>query len=187
MNLPLLVLGTLSLLATSACQKEEVDALPEATHEGKNTGGCLIEGKAFVATGWPSGGLLGPSAIPPLTGGFAFDSAYYVKLNGQHAGQNATVMLYLQQRSPTTYWLNRTTPYYPQGSPRYLLSHATYSVASGGGEVYVTSAQHTGSVVLTNADLRTFIGAGTFEFTAASTFDPSKTVTITNGRFDRKQ
>ncbi|MBC6697652.1 DUF6252 family protein [Hymenobacter puniceus] len=183
---PSLLMLFIGILLT-ACKKEEVDALPEATRTGQNTGGCLIDGKAFVAKGWPSGGILGPNAIPPIGGGFAFDSAYYVRIYGQRDGQNVTVTLYLQKDIPNTYLLNRTTQYYPQGAPNVILSHATYSISGSGGEVYVTDAQHIGRVDLTNADLRTGIGSGTFEFTAASTFDRTKTVTITNGRFDRKQ
>ena len=182
---PSLVL--LALLLFTACKKEEINALPDATRTGQNTGGCLIDGKAFVAKGWPSGGLLGPRAIPPLTGGFAFDSVYYVKLNGQHNGKDVAVMLFLKQDKPGTYFLNNNTAYWPQSVSRDVLNHATYSISNSTGEVYVTDAQHIGRVDLTNADLRTGIGSGTFEFTAASTFDPSKTVTITNGRFDRKQ
>ena len=139
-------LTLLALLLFTACKKEEVEALPEATRTGQNTGGCLIDGKAFVAKGWPSGGLLGPRAIPPLTGGFAFDSVYYVELNGQHNGQNASIFLFLRKRVAGIYLLNPNTQYYPQGSPRYILDHATYSTSNNTGEVYVTDARHTGQV-----------------------------------------
>ena len=72
----------------------------------------------------------------------------------------------------------------------FALNHATYtdySANNSRGEVYVTDAQHTGQVTLPYADMQRGISAGTFEFTAVSTNDPNKTVTITNGRFDRKQ
>ncbi|AII51273.1 DUF6252 family protein [Hymenobacter sp. APR13] len=181
---PSLLILFIGILIT-ACKKEEVDALPEATRTGQNTGGCLIDGKAFVAKGWPSGGLLGPRAIPPLTGGFAFDSVYYVELNGQHNGQNVSILLFLRKPVVGNHLLNQNTQYYPQGSPRYILDHATYSTSNNTGEVYVTDARHTGQVQLTY--MNEPISAGTFEFTAASTFDRTRTVTITNGRFDRKQ
>ena len=96
-------------------------------------------------------------------------------------------MLFLRTRVAGTYLLNQTTQYYPQGSPRVVLNHATFTVAGSGGETYVTNAQHTGQVVLTRMDKPAGISAGTFEFTAASTFDPSKTVTVTSGRFDYQQ
>ena len=174
------------MLALAACKKDDPAAgLPPATQEGKNTGGCLVNGERFVATGWGSSLLSSP--IPPLSGGFSFDSVYRVELNGQYKGQNATVMLFLRNDRLDTYQLNQNTQYYPQGGYRNVLHHATFNVASSGGEVYGTSAQHTGQVVLTRVDLRSGIGSGTFEFTAASTFDRTKTVTVTSGRFDRKQ
>jgi hypothetical protein len=179
------LLTLLLVFLSTSCKKEEVEALPAATRTGQNTGGCLIDGKAFVATGWPSGGILGPRAIPPLNGGFAFDSVYYVELNGQYNGQNASIMLFLRKRVAGTYLLNQTTQYYPQGDPLYILNHATYSISNNTGEVYVTDAQHTGQVQLTYTNRP--ISAGTFEFTAVSTFDRTKTITITQGRFDRKQ
>ena len=96
-------------------------------------------------------------------------------------------MLFLRTRVAGAYLLNRTTAYYPQGSPRVVLNHATFTVSGSKGDVYVTNAQHTGQVVLTRMDKPAGISAGTFEFTAASTFDPSKTVTVSKGRFDRQQ
>lgn len=175
----------LTLLAT-ACKKDDPEAgLPAATQTGANTGGCLINGEPFVATEYPGSILSNP--IPPLGGGFAFDSVYFVTLKGNYKGQRATIMLFLRTRVAGTYQLNQTTLYYPQGDPLRIASHATFATAGSAGETYVTSAQHIGKVVLTRADLRSGISAGTFEFTAASAFDPSKTVTITSGRFDRKQ
>lgn len=176
----------LAVLLLSGCAKDNPEAgLPKATQEGQNTAGCLVNGERFVAA--ESGGSLLSNPTPALSGGFAFDSVYYVSLNGTYQGQRATVLLFLRGEVPGTYLLNRTTAYYPQGSPRVILNHATFTVAGSGGETYVTSAQHTGQVVLTRADLRAGISSGTFEFTAASTFDPSKTITVTKGRFDRKQ
>ena len=178
---------TLALGLLTMCGKKEApDAgLPAATQNGANTGGCLINGERFVATGWGGGLLSNP--IPPLSGGFSFDSVYILRLYGQHQGRNTTVMLFFHSQQPGTYLLNQNTQYYPQTTHRYALNHATYGQDGAGSEVYVTSAQRTGQVVLTYADVNRGIGAGTFEFTAASTLDRTKTVTITSGRFDRKQ
>jgi len=174
------------VLLAAACKKDAPEAgLPPATQTGANTGGCLINGERFVAV--EQGGSLLSNPIPALGGGFAFDSVYYVTLSGIYKGQRATVMLFLRTRVAGTYQLNHTTQYYPQGDPLRVFSHATFSTAGSGGETYVTNSQHTGQVVLTRADVQAGIAAGTFEFTAASTFDPSKTVTVTSGRFDRQQ
>jgi len=176
---------TAALLAGCNKKDDPEAGLPPATQEGKNTGGCLVNGERFVAA--ESGGSLLTNPIPALRGGFAFDSVYYVSLNGTYHGQRATVMLFLRGEAVGTYRLNRTTNYYPQGDPLLIFSHATFTVAGSGGETYVTNDQHTGQVMLTRADLRAGISAGTFDFTGASTFDASKTITITKGRFDRKQ
>ena len=173
-------------LAASACKKNDPEAgLPKATQEGRNTAGCLVNGERFVAA--ESGGSLLNNPTPALSGGFAFDSVYYVSLNGRYQSRRATILLFLRTRVAGTYPLNRTTEYYPQGSPRVILNHATLTIAGSGGETYVTTAQHTGQVVLTRVDKQADISAGTFEFTAASTFDPRKIVTVTKGRFDRRQ
>lgn len=175
------------LLALAACAKDDPDAgLPAATQVGANTGGCLINGERFVATGWGKGGLLS-SPIPPLFGGFSFDSVYILHLYGSYQNRNTEVTVFFRSQKPGTYLFDKTTQFYPQGSPRYILNHATFSQYDTGGEVYMTSAQHTGQVVFTYADVNRGIGSGTFEFMAASTFDRTKTVTVTSGRFDRKQ
>jgi hypothetical protein len=90
----------------------------------------------------------------------------------------------MQGRQPGTYLLNQDTQYYPRGTPAYVLDHATYTLASSQ-EVYVTNARHTGQVVLTAANVAQGLSAGTFDFTAVSTRDSTRTITITSGRFDR--
>ncbi|MBF9224347.1 hypothetical protein [Hymenobacter ruricola] len=181
---PYLTLALAATLLAPACKKDDPDdGLPPATQEGKNTGGCLVNGERFVATGYGSG--LG--RISALSGGFAFDSLYYLELSGVVKGNNVDVLLFFRSRKPGTYPLNRNTLYYPQGDPLTIFSHATYTESNNTGELYVTDAQHTGQVEFTYADVARRISAGTFEFTAASTFDRSKTVTVTSGRFDRQQ
>lgn len=183
---PYLILALAAVLLAAGCKKDDPEAgLPPATQEGKNPGGCLVNGERFVAA--ESGGSLLTNPILALRGGFAFDSVYYVSMNGTYQGQRATILLFLRTRVAGTYYLNRTTVYYPQGDPLQVFSHATFTVSGSHGEVYVTNAQHTGQAVLTRADIARGISAGTFEFTAASMFDPSKIVTVTKGRFDRQQ
>lgn len=175
------------LLALSAggCKKDGPEAgLPAATQNGANTGGCLINGELFVATGW--GGSLLSNPTPALFGGFSFDSLYTVQLNGQLNKKNTTISLFFRSQRIGTYLFNKNTQYYPQISARYALNHAVL-YSDNAGDIYVTNIQHTGKTVLAFANVQMGISAGAFEFTAASTFDPTKTVTITSGRFDRKQ
>lgn len=112
------LVAVLLTLGASSCKKDTPEAaLPPATHEGKNTGGCLINGERFVAAGWPSGSILNSNPTPPLSGGFSFDSVYRVLLNGQYRGQNATIMLFTAQRPPRHV---RTQQKYPILSSRQL-------------------------------------------------------------------
>ncbi len=171
----------------AACSKGAAPdvGLPPATQVGANTGGCLINGEQFVASGW--GGSLFSNPTPPLSGGFAFDSVYRVELHGQYQGQRASLMLFVRNDQVGLHPLNKITQYWPQGDPLLIASHAAFSFVDAGGDTYVTNAIHNGKVVLTRAEPAAKIGAGTFEFTAVSTSDPCKTITVTSGRFDRKQ
>ena len=175
-----------ALLTASACKKDDPsDGLPPATQEGKNTGGCFINGEPFVATGW--GGSLLTNPVPSLGGGFFYDSLYYLRVYGLYKGYNSTVTLFFRSQMIGKYQFNQDTPSLSQGGLGVAtLNHATFSTASST-DTYITNRQNTGQTTLTSASRATGISAGTFEFTAASTADPSKTVTITNGRFDRKQ
>lgn len=182
----LVLLGLVASLALSACKKKDPEAsLPAATQVGANTAGCLINGQAFVAAGW--GGSLLTNPIPPLGGGFFYDSLYYLRINGLYNGHNSILSLFFRSQSLGIYQLNKNTPTLLQGglSP-VVLNHASLSIDDGN-EIFITDEKHTGTTTLSVASRNTGISAGTFEFTAASQTDPSKTVTITNGRFDRKQ
>jgi hypothetical protein len=76
------------------------------------------------------------------------------------------------------------TPYYPQATPRQVLSHATCSLARSQ-KVYITSAHYIGEVVITKATTAQNPSARTFSCTAVSARDSTRTITITSGRFDR--
>ncbi len=185
-KLPVFPVLLLAALALAACEKDRPEAsLPAATQEGKNTAGCLINGQPFVAQAY-GGDILSPP-IKAMEGGFYFDSLYYLTLNGKLNGQAISVTLFLRQPKVGTFLLNKNTRFYPQGSPLYVLNHATYSVSDNSHEVYVTNARHTGQVVLTKANKATDLSAGTFSFTALSNQDSARTVTITSGRFDWKE
>lgn len=180
---PLLFLAAVLLMAS--CKKDDPEAgLPPASQEGRNTGGCLVNGERFVATGW--GGDLLSNPTPPLFGGFSFDSIYTVDLNGQLNSRNTTVSLFFRSQKVGTYFFNKNTLPYPQASALYALNHAVLH-SDTPGETYITDALHTGKIVLTYASIQRGISAGTFEFTAGSQSDPSKTITVTKGRFDRQQ
>ena len=187
MRTRLLLSLAVALLATSCKKDDPAAGLPPATQVGANTGGCLINGERFVATGWDSGSVLS-NPVPPLSGGFFYDSLYYLLVDGVYKNRKVELSLFFRSQIPGVYPLNQNTPTLLQGGlSRQTLSHATFTFHDAAGEAYVTSVQHTGRIELTYANRNTGVSAGTFEFTAASTFDPGKTITITSGRFDSKQ
>lgn len=186
-----LLLGTTILL--SACKKDDpVASLPRISQEGLNTGGFLLNGVAYTATGW-SGPLFstwGPTKA--LEGGYAFSfpgypmsPEYELRINSELAGNYVTVTLFLRNPGVGEFKLNRNTKV-PPAADSTVFDHATVSFRTGDGELYTTSAIHTGRIVLSKAT-RPSLSAGTFEFTAVSNLDPSRTVKVTDGRFDRRQ
>jgi len=188
-----LVLGGLSLLA-SACQKDDPQAsLPRISQEGLNTGGFLADGVAYPATGWPGPflGMGGPTEA--LGGGYArsipgfpVSPTYELRINSEQATKHVIVTLFLRNPGKGDFVLNRNTGLPPVAVDSTIFDHATISFGTGNGEIFTTSASHTGRIILSSAS-RPTLSAGTFEFTAVSNLDPTKTVRVTAGRFDRKQ
>ena len=186
----LLALAAASLTATSCKKDDPESSLPPATQEGKNTAGCLINGEQFVATGYGSG--LGK--VEGVGGGFAFDSAYYLRLNGRFGNREGSLHLFLNafprfknRALVGKYALNKNTPYMPAALSDRCQSYATFFPNDNQREVFGTTADFVGNVQITYVNENNRIAAGTFEFTAVSNLDPSKTIRVTSGRFDRQQ
>ena len=185
----------LLVLAASSCSKDDPEAgLPAATHTGANTAGCRINGQVFVAAGYGSG--LGK--VEGMGGGFAYDSAYYLRLNGKFGDREGSLHIFLNsvpdyknQLLVGPYLLNMSTSILPAASPYQCLNYAAFFPKDNASEFYYTDAQHQGITSLTYVDLSNVmvkrISAGTFEFTAVSNLDPTKAIKVTEGRFDRKQ
>jgi hypothetical protein len=190
-NSCLLLVCMLPLLG--ACKKEDPEAsLPRISQEGLNTGGFLVDGVPYTATGWP-GSLLGSSGPTyALEGGYSFiipgfpvDRRYELRINSERAKKYVVVTLFLRNPGVGSFALNRNTQLPPTAADSTIFDHATISLGTGNGELYTTSASHTGQITLSRANRP--LSAGTFEFTAVSNLDPTKTVRVTAGRFDRKQ
>ncbi|MGY3088462.1 hypothetical protein ACVWYF_001495 [Hymenobacter sp. UYAg731] len=187
-------LALATVLVASGCKKDNPEAdLPAATHTGANTAGCYINGQPFVATGYGSG--LGK--VQGIGGGFAYDSAYYLRLNGKFGNREGSLQIFLNsfpgsrnQKLLGTYPLNLTTPVLPAATSNQCKSYAVFLPNDSPQEVYATDASHTGEVKITYVDLSVAyktVVAGSFEFTASSNLDPTKTLKVTSGRFDRQQ
>jgi Family of unknown function (DUF6252) len=155
---------------------KQTDVLPQATQEGKNTFGCLIDGKAYVPDGGGSfsgikpvnGGLSGIPSVPNKTG-------IYIRA---YSRDGKELVIFINDNKVANYVLNTNT----QTRPASLNSKDYASYTSTEGDEYVTSSKFTGQITVTKADTVTGIVSGSFDFTAAT--KTGQTVSITNGRFD---
>ena len=171
----LILLLWLPVLA--ACKKNEINALPPATQEGRNTLGFLLDGKAWVPDG---GGLF--VSIKPVEGGYQANYIDTLRNNiwiRAVRKDGAGLDVYLRNVSKVgVYQLNQIT----QLTPTILvpLNYAYYHDAKGN---YLTNSNHTGTITITKADTIGKTVAGLFSFTAQD-YSHEQTITITEGRFD---
>ncbi|MFD2718626.1 hypothetical protein ACFST9_07855 [Hymenobacter monticola] len=173
----------LSLALLGACGKDAPDAgLPPATQTGANTGGCLVDGERFIATG--TSGTLLSNPIPALSGGFYNDSVYWLSMRCSTPRGIAHVTLYAHAQTAGTYPFNRRVASVGGAMPRFGYGSVSFSNPY---EYYVTDARHTGRLVLTYANKNAGISAGTFEFAAVNVRDSTNSIKVTYGRFDSKQ
>jgi hypothetical protein len=108
-----------------------------------------------------------------------------LRINSERAKKYVIVTLFLRNPAIGSFALNRNTQLPPTAADSTIFDHATISFGTPDGEVYTTSASHTGQITLSRASRP--LSAGTFEFTAVSNLDPTKIVRVTAGRFDRQQ
>ena len=189
--------GAICLLTT--CTKSDPEPeLPAASQQGLNTGGFLLDGVAYPATGWTSSSMSG--GVRPLEGGYLIPLPgyqvrpdYSLDINSKRGEKKVSVTLFLRKPQVGELLLNQDTGLPPLAQNNTVFDHATVYISKNNGsyELYSTSSRHTGRVNMslhvpgTSANLN--LSAGTFEFTAVSTTDPNKTVRVSAGRFDRKQ
>ncbi len=175
-----LYLALLTLTQCSKCKNDPAPSgeLPAATQEGKNTFGCLVNGKVWTPDGRT--GLMSNLVVSyepdPVRGGNLNISAY------NYAGANNSKQTIQLSAGPIfqvrTYSLDfpmteGLANYYDQGnaSPcnRYFYNDVSY---------------RRGTLTLTRLDQSAGVIAGTFEFKIAK--PGCDTVRVTQGRFDWK-
>ena len=171
------------VLCLAQCSKDDPEAsLPAATQTGANTAGCLVDGQAFVAKSYGYDVFSPP--IKGVSGGFYSDGTYRMDMNAKIGEQRMRISLCLNGQQVGSYVLNGN----PLKNPIPALSHAAYSIRIyNDSETYLTDARHTGTATLTRVDATTGLASGTFSFTAVSDKDSTRTISITNGRFDVKR
>ena len=159
------------------CKKNEINALPPATQEGRNTLGFLLDGKAWVPDG---GGLF--TGIKPVEGGYQgnFDGFPYDNVWIRTARKDGSGLdIYLRTANNSgVYLLNQTTQIRPT-----ILVPQSYAYYHDGSGKYLTNNQYTGSVTITKADPIGGTIAGIFSF-AAKDYSSGRIITVTEGRFD---
>ena len=153
------------LVLLASCKKEEIDALPKATQQGKHTFGCLLDGQAFLPTS--SHNIFQPTT--PLQGYF-----YRREIGIKAYGEQGQMYLALRDAfRPGTYSLGET-------------STGNYASLNQSMGLFYTSSTRGGSVTLTRIDTVARIVAGTFEFSALNYYrgGTGGTIAVTSGRFD---
>jgi hypothetical protein len=164
MKPPLLILFAGILI--TACKKEQVDALPKATQEGKNTFGCLIDGQAFLPQK-SQALILQPQPDEPL---FTWYLKRQFDVLATGNGRKVFIRITGVVRAGT-YTLVDARPGESYGSCRI------------GSAEYFTNVAASGQVIISRFDSVAKIAAGTFQFTALD-YQSGKTLTIADGRFD---
>jgi len=164
----LATLLVIALFASESCNlfgsepKSELEKLPPATMEGKNTFGCLVNGKAWVTR-------TSTDVLAFYQSGVLQVSAY-IDEKGREQAIDLIVLNGLTQG--TTYDLTN------------IPSHAaTFSwVRPSGICFYEEENTISGNLTITKLDQTNLIVAGVFEFTTVVA--GCDTIKVTNGRFD---
>ncbi len=164
---------TLSLLlALTACEgckedvpkpKTELEKLPLATQEGKNTFGCLVNGKAWVAPTSTDAIAVYQFGSLQISGNF-FKPLRFIELAFTENGTLLVTKEYSLINFPASY----AKSFIDKGSNSFC--------------EYMPENTYKGQMTLTAIDRVKYIVSGNFEFSTAIT--GCDTLKITNGRFD---
>jgi hypothetical protein len=177
-NLLILLLCTLPLL--SACKKEAPSTtLPEATQEGKNTAGFLLDGQVwvpFARCGFsedPCREISGNYGLP-----YADEDHIDFRISRIHEDKHSSLIFtgHLPMSAPGDY-SNDVNVIFLSEETKGSEGRYTFSGSS-------SSAQ--GSFILTKVDHENQIISGTFSFTLRESNGSGKSIEITDGRFDFK-
>uniref|UniRef100_UPI0040470895 DUF6252 family protein n=1 Tax=Mariniflexile sp. TaxID=1979402 RepID=UPI0040470895 len=167
-----LIVYSLMLMAVTNCKNEDdtptspIDQLPPATQTGKNTFGCLVNGKPFV--------VINTAKITAIYQGGGLSIAGEIDVNNFFSEVSMFISESAIGKEITdnkTYTLNNDSTlkgqYYREDKNCF----------------YYTTLSNTGFLEIKKIDKINFIVSGTFEFQAISN-DCDETIDITNGRFD---
>jgi hypothetical protein len=141
--------------------KTELEKLPPITQEGKNTFGCLVNGKALIVTNTSQMAAVYQAGGLSVSGGNDVNGEFWaVELFVNEAiSKNSTYNLYNDT--------NHKGQLYDEKSLCF----------------YFTNSEHQGTITITHFDSSAFIISGLFQFEAISD-QCLGIIKITEGRFD---
>lgn len=171
------IIACLAVLLFFSCKKD-VKELPAPTQTGANTFGLKLNGTMWVPKGFagiPDDNLLKARLLG--------DVLIITAQNFSSSPTETQFDIHIKGiTGPGTFSLNTNTGY-----PNDLTTYA-YHVKRRLTplEEWITSAAQTGSVTVSKLDTSAHIVSGTFQFNAENMTDASKTISVTEGRFDLK-
>lgn len=172
-----ILLACVSVIALASCKKE-IKELPPATQTGANTFGLKINGEMWVPQGFA-----GISADDLLK---ARKLGNILIITAQNFASSPTETEFEMKlygiTGAGTYLLNTNTNY-PNGPTNYGY-HVKRKLTPL--DEWITSAAQNGSVTISKLDTVARIVSGTFQFNAENDMDASRTIAVTEGRFDIK-
>ena len=183
MNFKIILAATSILLCFcfAGCKKKsltELEKLPPATQTGANTFGCLVNGKAWnVKTDCL---FICDPAFKVYYDGFSGGSLSLIAIN-ESVEKNVEQRIIISFDSTN---FKSVRIYDNSGNIKFAFTDYVNRNACSDLHSIDTLTVTTGRITLTRYDLAIGIVAGTFEFTL--TKQGCETLSITNGRFDKK-
>ncbi|MBF9142613.1 DUF6252 family protein [Hymenobacter properus] len=182
---PTLLFPLAAALLAAGCKKDDPKAmLPPATQEGKNVGGCLIEGEVWQTS--PGQGLFASATgTRALVSKRAGQSTYTIKIGLSSDSPSSRLIEFacFGASGVGAYSFTQKLPSYTSPTPEP--DNAQYHNRKGNGPTgdFSTGPAAPGQMTITRFDLQKHIVAGTFSFVAQDSVSGRK-VNLTDGRFD---
>lgn len=168
---------SLIFLVLLGCENDDsiapIDQLPPLTTEGKNTIGCLVDGRVFKTSGI-------------MNNFYQFvDGNYFLVINWESSKQiefGQIALSKIKVEEGKKYSL-KFSPYLEEDFTGGAGTYAINTTSLSG--QYETDQNHLGEIYFLKFDEQNGIMSGTFQFIAKDIFS-ERTVSITDGRFDLK-
>ncbi len=157
--------------------KKEVSELPPATQTGANTFGAKVNGVFWIPRGFGPIPASDKLEVRVLGGTDMYINAMDISSSPTETEFEISVK---GITGPGTYLLN-TTVGYPSSASNYAYYVKRILTPK---EEWMTTSIQTGSVTITKFDLTNKIVSGTFQFNMSDIYDASRTISVTDGRFD---